>query len=757
MKNRRHNLPRANFRQKVEVLDYMAQHPALSQLKVLRHFKDLHKFSISQATLSTWKLKESEIRKQYAEHPNLEEYRRQPVYKYPEVTSAVSEYINKLANDGTIITNVLLKKAFERYLVQYGHSPKVSGGMIAAFKKRNAIKQGRLFDSAAQIKDQSISPKDDGTTNISRTDIVQNNPQYPEIRQAMPAVGVRGSQNSTSASDDSSQVAGNRPVTATSSFSQLSGNDSEFDINIEQFLKANNGMGFNTRLIHSDDSFPEIIPGMGSFTQNGYIGGLLGSNYESALTADQLTASNGETETRNTQATVIQDNSNNNQEEFKVEDKSNGSASHAVDDKVQSKISLTYMNRNDKNPSNTYAIPNTISRDFSEISPETKYRRLSGPEEKASTNIDKSSKLPYYPTYQSPMQYRGDIYERHQRPYILENFAQSRTSRPNSEKVEKILENITDGYVTIYNSGTSAIMGILSYLNPPVVCINNSGYQGTHQVINLLSKLTGVKKKNLEETDQLLPKSVILLETPMNPEGYLLDINKFANLAHKKQSYLLVDSTLAPPPLQFPFKFGADYIVYSAVKYLAGVSDLSAGFVVSKLKKDKMELHRERFALGTNIANFDSFLLLRSLRTYKMRILTQCSNTKKVIHYLRKHLDSYSDVVTKLHHSSLQTNNNCFQTQLNGYYNPVFALEFKARRLAEAVLTRFNFLSNNPNLEGGETLVELTFKNPNFVDSQADHETRSNLLRFSIGCEDYIDIIRDINQALESVKKSLSN
>ncbi|GME85553.1 unnamed protein product [Ambrosiozyma monospora] len=63
------------------------------------------------------------------------------------------------------------------------------------------------------------------------------------------------------------------------------------------------------------------------------------------------------------------------------------------------------------------------------------------------------------------------------RTYVLENFTYSKSTHPNSEKAEKILENITDGYVTVYNSGTSAIMGILSYLNPQKICINNSGYQ----------------------------------------------------------------------------------------------------------------------------------------------------------------------------------------------------------------------------------------------------------------------------------------
>lgn len=377
------------------------------------------------------------------------------------------------------------------------------------------------------------------------------------------------------------------------------------------------------------------------------------------------------------------------------------------------------------------------------------------PPQASSVIPETGSNLVAYPTYNDPFHSSHHYQRRHvnnsnEQQHILS----VKQSNPNSEKIEKILETITEGKVTLYNSGTSAIMGLLTYINPKIVYIDDNGYKGTHKVISLFNKLTGVIKLPLSSlnSQSQLDNSVIILESPQNPLGTVKDIGYYSREFSNKCSTckLLVDSTLAPPPLQFPFKFGADYIVYSAVKYLAGVSDLSAGFVVCQKSStnDKALLHELRSALGTSIGNFDSFLLLRSLRTYRMRIITQCSNAENVVKYLWNNLGKYSEVINKIHHSSLQEDSAMVKNQLNGYYNPVFGLEMKDDWMVQCLLNGFKFLSNNPNLEGGESLVEKVQGHPNFSSSSKDVH---NLIRFSIGCEDFKDIIRDIDQSLMTV------
>ncbi|GMM32140.1 hypothetical protein DAMA08_048850 [Martiniozyma asiatica (nom. inval.)] len=379
--------------------------------------------------------------------------------------------------------------------------------------------------------------------------------------------------------------------------------------------------------------------------------------------------------------------------------------------------------------------------------------------EEPTKSRDSKRKLPSYPTYTNPFQNTSHYKRRAKIQQQQQQQQQQHTplvkSNPNSEKIETILETITEGKVTLYNSGTSAIMGILIYLNPKRIFIDDMGYRGTHHIVQLLGKLTGVKKFSLNELQQqseknLLDDSVIILESPQNPLGYVYDLSHFAKFTKlSARCKLIVDSTLAPPPLQFPLKYGAHFTVYSAVKYLAGVSDLSAGFVVSR-KSDNLsqiELHKERFALGTHIASFDSFLLLRSLRTYKMRIITQCQNTKKIINYLSNNYLTKYPIIKSIYHASLQENQEIIMKQLNGFYNPVFGLEFSEPWMGRELLNNFNFLSNNPNLEGGETLVEL-ISDGSFLGYNEEGE---RMVRFSVGCEDVEDILRDIDQALTKI------
>lgn len=653
-------LPRATLRQKIEVLDYLVGPPAISQMDTVKHFKNIHLFAISQATLSNWVTHEEELRKEFKDNPNLILYKKKPVLKYPDVTKHVEKYVSELISNGETVTDKIIRDLFAAFMVKLGytdHDFKLSGGMLNSFKRRNVLKKPAF--------------ENDMTTNAETLNLNGN--------------------NLSTISAPHRHLPGSTPP--------------GLDFNFDEIF-SNNTIGFNTRLIHSDDIF-SLFPNSSNLSHNYNLG-----NGNTSLDLNTISPSNPKLSPLLTTSTTI------------------------------------------LNDSSSLPISNTIS---------TSERNIANTE---STVKDKTSKrkLPYYPTYQNPLN-DNSYYKRHNQSFT--DIISSKLSNPNSEKIEKILENITDGHVTLYNSGTSAIMGVLSFLNPMTVYIDEEGYKGTHNVIKLLNKLTGVKKISLtelsKENHKIPENSVIIIESPMNPLGYVHDISSYSAIAKSsKTCKLIVDSTLAPPPLQFPFNHGADYVVYSAVKYLAGVSDLGAGFIVSRSTNSKKILHSERSALGTSIANFDSFLLVRSLRTYKMRILTQCNNTEKIINYLGKNFEKYCQVLVKVHHASLQHNKDIVMTQLSGYYNPVFALELKNEIIPKLLLNKFNYLSNNPNLEGGETVVELIHGNNNFNISNDDivshrqipGKNYEKMLRFSVGCEDFQDIIRDMDQALLSVIKN---
>lgn len=721
--------PRATLRQKIDVLDYIAGPPVKSQIDALNYFRKQGLFSISQATLSNWTTHERELREEFEKNPNLKYYKKKPVLKYPQVTVQVEKHISELIASGQVITDNVIRDTYKRFMNKSGDSKekdfKLSAGMLKSFKKRNSVlmleHRAMGNDTTNEIRSGSSKDKGDGDGHakvinknrkaqlgayqtgmaseknedgISNSAIQGRNANVPQDPVPRPSMAME----MVNANPAITNHVGSTPYSLNSTPSNL-------DFNFDDIFN-NNTVGFNTRLIHSDDIY-SFFP-----MHDTTINPLMYNNNNSA--------------------------SNNN---FN----SNGT------DYVQKPPDLPLSPLMSSNANLNISVASAAQKSA---------------EKEQSVDLGSKRKLPFYPKYQNPLNDSSE-YKRHKQ--TVSKSLSSKISNPNSEKIEKILENITYGHVTLYNSGTSAIMGILSFINPSTVYIHEKGYKGTHDVIKLLNKLTGVKKFSLDHLiklrcDEVPANSVIILESPMNPLGYVHDLSFYSSIAKACRScQLIVDSTLAPPPLQFPFKQGADYIVYSAVKYLAGVSDLGAGFIVSKTVDSKTDLHLERSSLGTSIANFDSFLLVRSLRTYKMRILTQCNNTEKIIKFFKKNFSKYEKIVDKIHHASLQSNKDIVMEQLNGYYNPVFALELKHEIYTEKLLGEFNFLSNNPNLEGGETLVELVDGNSNFSRELTDGKIGSQrlsalsdlnykkMLRFSVGCEDFQDIIRDIDQAMMSL------
>lgn len=698
---KKEKLPRATLRQKIQVLDYINGPPVRTQVETLNYFKSLKQFSISQATLSSWTTNELNLRYEFNQNPNLESYKKKPVFKNPDITRQVENCINNLILNGELINNKLIKNVYSQILVKNGLSLnndyKLSTGMLKSFKKRNSLSKKNLK-------------------------ITQNNNNQLDLQNNF---------------------------LANSNDNILYQNDStNLDLNFDDIFNNNNSIGFNTRLIHPNDIIPFDI----NDSRNNNLNVDLNLTNFLPVVNDQNNTNNVASNTNDNFTVNEQSVQNlNNQQIY------SRPQNHLPDDPQQP---MQVQNGNHHENINTNLSGQT-QNDISLNKNESNTKVTTSLE---LTNNTNKRPLPYYPSYQNPI--NDNQYYKRQNIQFNSNF-NSKLSNSNSEKIEKILENITNGNVTLYNSGTSAIMGILSYLNPKIVFIDNEGYKGTHDVIKFLNKLTNVKKLPLSEllnNTLTNEKAVIILESPMNPLGYIHDLSYYSSIA-KSFEYckLIVDSTLAPPPLQFPFDYGCDFIVYSAVKYLAGVSDLGAGFIVSRTTESKNDLHIERSALGTSIANFDSFLLVRNLRTYKMRILTQCNNTEKIINYLIKNFNKYNKVLKKIHHASLQVNKYIVMKQLNGFYNPVFALQLENSNYPKILLNKFNYLSNNPNLEGGETLVELIHDNNNFFNSSSNEtdlnneNTYSNMLRFSVGCEDYQDIIKDIDQALMNLIISIDS
>ncbi|KAH3900233.1 probable putative cystathionine beta-lyase [Saccharomycodes ludwigii] len=325
----------------------------------------------------------------------------------------------------------------------------------------------------------------------------------------------------------------------------------------------------------------------------------------------------------------------------------------------------------------------------------------------------------------------------------------SRLGHPNSTRLESIFNEILDGNSVIYSSGLAAYYAALTYFNPKRLFIEQS-YHGCHSIANIFTRNYGLKQYTFADIEKFAqPGDIVHLESPVNPFGTSYDIQKLADRTHAKGALLLVDSTFAPPPLQNVWDFGADIVMHSATKYFGGHSDLLSGVLVVKALETSKKLKEDRIYLGTNIGNLESFLLLRSLRTYELRIKKQSENAEKLVKYLSDNKDvKFPNVLKNIYHSSLQTKEPFVTKQLKGGFGPVFSIILQNTEQCKKLPTLVKYFHHATSLGGVESLIEWR--------ALTDPEIDQKLIRISVGCENVEDLINDLGCALKQLNDGAS-
>lgn len=321
-------------------------------------------------------------------------------------------------------------------------------------------------------------------------------------------------------------------------------------------------------------------------------------------------------------------------------------------------------------------------------------------------------------------------------------FIYSREHHPNAAMIEAIFEKITGKYAVVYNSGLGAYNGLITLVNPKTVAIGQA-YHGVHGINDIWARNFGLKKIHIDDDyNSLKPGDLVHLESPMNPYGTNINLEEYAKRAHATGALVSVDATFAPPPLMDPFELGADIVMHSATKFFGGHSDLLAGVLLTPSKEIKMKLLEDRLVLGSIIGNLESSLLLRSLRTYELRILRQSKSAELIVKFLNDNKSKFPNL-DKIYHGSLQTDEYIKKQMPNGH-SPVFSIEMtledKARRLPSKLKIFFHATS----LGGAESLIEWR--------AMSDAHISQKLLRVSIGLEDPRDLLADLVQGLAEQK-----
>ena len=346
----------------------------------------------------------------------------------------------------------------------------------------------------------------------------------------------------------------------------------------------------------------------------------------------------------------------------------------------------------------------------------------------------------------------------HQGPPPTDSHVYSRHTAPSSTRLETLLAPLLRASCVTYTSGCAALHAAYVLLNPRVVSIGG-GYHGSHGVLRLQSRVSGVRVVGLDcAAEEVGEGDVVHLETPVNPTGEAFDIRHYADKAHSRGAYLLVDSTFGPPGLQDPFEWGADIVLHSGTKFLAGHSDMLCGILACKSEDVAHNLREDRTYLGSVLGSLESWLGVRSIRTLALRVQRQSENAAKIVEWLHAMLNKEADAndkdvtavqscVAKIQHASLQEDDMAWlKEQMPNGFGAVFALTMKDEGLARALPSKTNLFHHATSLGGVESLIEWRAMSDTTVDRR--------VVRISCGIEATEDLKSDLSGAFQRLLKS---
>ncbi len=229
---------------------------------------------------------------------------------------------------------------------------------------------------------------------------------------------------------------------------------------------------------------------------------------------------------------------------------------------------------------------------------------------------------------------------------VLKGYEYSRTGNPTRHALEVLiaeLENGTDGFA--FASGLAAITTVLTlFKSGDKILLSDNVYGGTFRLLNIVFSRYGlnfqiVDTSNLDEVEQAVSEDVkaIFIESPANPLMTITDIQAVSVIAKKKGILTIVDNTFMTPYLQRPLDLGADIVIHSATKYLGGHSDLIAGLAVTNDKELAERIAFLQNAIGGIQQPFDSFLLIRGIKTLSVRMDRHIENAQYIAEFLNQH------------------------------------------------------------------------------------------------------------------------
>lgn len=334
----------------------------------------------------------------------------------------------------------------------------------------------------------------------------------------------------------------------------------------------------------------------------------------------------------------------------------------------------------------------------------------------------------------------------------------SRTDNPTRRALETCLGALEGSSQAIaFGSGMSAIATlVLTLRSGDRVLLPDDVYGGTYRLFARVMADFGVEYATVDMTSEEGVRraleagaGLVVVETPTNPALKILDLGLLADLSHEAGALCAVDNTFATPYLQQPLEFGCDVSIYSATKYMGGHSDLLVGALVTRSSELAERLRFLQNAVGAVPGPFDSWLLLRGLKTLGLRMRAHSEGAMRIAHWLESRAD-----VPAVFYPGLAgfPGHGLAAKQMAAQGDPLFGgmvsfeLESEERALSVCESTTLFWLGES--LGGVESLIEHPARMTHASLAGSGIEVSPTLVRLSVGIEHPDDLIADLDHAL---------
>ncbi len=338
----------------------------------------------------------------------------------------------------------------------------------------------------------------------------------------------------------------------------------------------------------------------------------------------------------------------------------------------------------------------------------------------------------------------------------------ARTGNPTRTALEQCLaslEGATHGLA--FGSGTAASQGIMTLLSSGdhVVCADDV-YGGTYRLFELVLKRFGLSYSFVDMTNPANVKNaikpntkMIWVETPTNPLLNIVDIAAIAKIGRDAKLTTVVDNTFASPYLQQPLALGADIVVHSTTKYCGGHSDVVGGAVLTNNEEQWKTIKYHQNAVGGVPGPFDSWLVMRGLKTLALRMREHCRNAMKIAQYLTTHGD-----VEKVIYPGLTSHpqHELAKKQMRDFGGMVSFVMRGGEEAAKRIAGKTRLFALAESLGGVESLMghPATMTHASIpVEEREARGITGGLLRLSVGIEDADDLIADLEQAFDRARQ----